>query len=251
MAKRVVDVLVPVALDRIPTEQGAATKLKRSCRATAEASSEEAIIVGYSPDANRVVELAREVLALAQIQQERPELAGDSVARRELLARFSEAQNQLELVLGQIVDNAIWYHRGSQERPYSSAGLSSLASDIADERFLHSPIITNELLNRLKPSGNARSAQKALLQRMALNEGVPRLGIEGFPAEGGLFTSMLDATGLYQKTKDGWRFVTPGTSGNDPANLLSLWEHADKLLQKGLGHTVGLEELFDVWRARI
>ena len=234
----------------IPTEQGVAAKLKQLCQATAEASSEEDIIVGYSSDASRVVELAREVLALAQIQQERPELAGDSVARRELLARFAEAQDQLELVLGRILDNAIWYHRGSQEKTYSSAGLSSLASDIADKRFFHSPIIANELLNRVKPSINARSAQKALLQRMALNERAPRLGIEGFPAEGGLFASVLDATGLHQETSDGWRFVAPGTRNSDPANLSPLWKHADKFLEKGTGRVINLEELFSVWRAR-
>jgi hypothetical protein len=234
----------------IPTERGATAKLKQLCQTTAETSSEEDIIVGYSPDASRVVELAREVLALAQIQQERPELAGDSVARRELLARFAEAQDQLELVLGRILDNAIWYHRGSKEKTYSSAALSSLASDIADKRFSQSPIIANELLNRLKPSSNARGAQKVLLQRMVLNEDTERLGIDGFPAEGGLFASMLDATGLHQKTNDGWRFVAPRTGGNDPANLLPLWTEADKFLQKGTGRVVSLEELFDVWRAR-
>ena len=234
----------------IPTEQGVAAKLKQLCQATAEASSEEDIIVGYSSHASCVVELAREVLALAQIQQERPELAGDSVARRELLARFAEAQDQLELVLGRILDDAIWYHRGSQEQTNSSAGLSSLVSDIADKRFFHSPIIANELLNRLKPSINARSAQKALLQRMALNERAPRLGIEGFPAEGGLFASVLGATGLHQETSDGWRFVAPDTSDSDPANLAPLWKRADEVLQKGTSRVVSLEELFDVWRAR-
>lgn len=234
----------------IPIEQGAAAKLKQLCQATAEASPKEDIIVGYSPDASRIIELAREVLALTQIRQERLELAGDSVARRELLARLAEAQDQLELVLGRILDNAIWNHHGSEERSYSSAGLSSLASDIADKRFPYSPIIPNELLNRLKPSSNARSAQKALLHRMALNEGAPRLGIEGFPAEGGLFASLLDATDLYQETSDGWRFVTPGTGGRDPAHLLPLWKHADEFLKKGTGRAVSLGELFDVWRAR-
>lgn len=234
----------------IPTEQSAATKLKQLCQTTAEAASDEDIIVGYSPDANRVVELAREVMALAQIQQERPELAGDNVARRELLARFSEAQDQLELVLGQILDNATWFRQGVKAQSYSSAGLSSLASDIADKRFAQAPRIANELLNRLEPSSNARTAQKALLQRMVLNEGTRRLGIEGFPAEGGLFVSVLDATGLHKETNDGWRFVAPGTGGSDPANLAPLWKSADKFLQKGTGRAISLEELFDVWRRR-
>jgi len=232
----------------VPNEPGEAVKLKQLCQATTEATTKKDVIVGYSADAIRVVELAREVLALTQIQQERPELTGDNVARRELLARLSEAQDQLELLLGQILDNATWYRHGSPEKSYSSAGLSSLASKVADRVFGSAPKIANELLNRVKPSSSARSGLNALLHRMVLNEGEPRLGIDGFPAEGGLFASVLDATGLYKKTKNGWRYVVPGAHGEDPANLLPLWERADDFLKSRTGRVVSLDELFDVWR---
>jgi hypothetical protein len=232
----------------VPNEPGEAAKLKQLCQATTEATTKKDVIVGYSADAIRVVELAREVLALAQIQQERPELTGDNVARRELLARLSEAQDQLELLLGKILDNASWYRHGSPEKSYSSAGLSSLASKVADKVFGSAPKIANELLNRVKPSSSARSGLNALLHRMVLNEGEPRLGIDGFPAEGGLFASVLDATGLYKKTKQGWKYVVPGANGEDPANLLPLWKRADEFLQSRTGRVVSLDELFDVWR---
>jgi hypothetical protein len=234
----------------IPTEQESITKLKRLCHEAANISTEADIIVGHSPQAGRVVELAREVLALAQIQQERPELAGDGVARRELLARLAEAQDQLERLLSQILDGAAWYRHKSKGESYSSAGLSALASEIADERFSRAPRIYNELLNRLKPSTNAAAAQKALLQAMVLKAGEARLGIEGFPAEGGLFASLLEATGLYRKTEDGWQFVAPGTNDTDPANLGPLWQQADHLLQQGAGRVTGLEELYDAWRVQ-
>ena len=69
------------------------------------------------------------------------------------------------------------------------------------------PVLRNELLGRTKPSSNAVAARNALLRRMALNEGDERLGIDGFPAEGGLYFSLLAATGLHDKTTEGWRFV--------------------------------------------
>ena len=233
----------------IPTEQESVAALKTHCFEAANTSSKADIIVGHSPLASRVVELAREVLALTQIQQERPELAGDSVARRELLARLAEAQDQLERLLTQILVSATWYRKEAKEQSYSSAGLSALASDIADKRFARGPRVANELLNRIKPSASANSAQKLLLQAMVLKEGEPRLGIEGFPAEGGLFASVLETTGLYRDTKDGWRFVAPGSDVADPANLAPLWKHADILLQKGAGRITGLEELYSAWRA--
>lgn len=233
----------------IPTEQESAAALKTLCFEAANASSDGDVIVGHSPQASRVVELAREVLALTKIQQERPELAGDSVARRELLARLAEAQDQLERLLSQILDSATWYRKRTKEQTYSSASLSALASDIADKRFARGPRVANELLNRVKPSASANSALKILLQAMVLREGEPRLGIEGFPAEGGLFASVLEITGLYRDTKDGCRFVAPGHDGADPANLAPLWKQADSLLQQGAGRAIGLEELYSAWRA--
>ena len=235
----------------IPTEQEGAEALKKLCQAAIQnSSSDEDVVIGYSADAGHVIELAREVMALAQIQQERPELAGDSVARRELLARLTETQDQLELLLGRILNNAVWFRRDAAERPLSSAELSSVASDIADDRFNQSPVILNELLNRLKPSPNARSGQKMLLQRMAMNVGEARLGIEGFPAEGGLFASVIETTNLYKQIDGVWKFVAPGTKGKDPANLAPLWKSADRLLQKTKTGVVALEQLFNLWRGR-
>src|SRR5262249_31658953 len=81
-------------------------------------------------------------------------------------------------------------------------------------------------------------------------EGKLRLGIEGFPAEGGLYASLLETTGLYRETEHGWRFVAPTTNGGDPANLAPLWKQADDLLQSKSGHIVGLEELYSAWRSQ-
>jgi hypothetical protein len=233
----------------IPTEGESEATLKRLCQKAPDLRNDIDIIVGHSPHAARVVELAREVLALSQIQHERPELQGDNVARRELLARLAEAQDQLERLLAQILDGATWYRHGSKQQPYSGVVLNELASEIADKRFNQTPRVFNELLNRLKPSSNANAAQKTLVQAMVSKEGEPRLGIEGFPAEGGLFASTLEKTGLYRETGDGWRFVGPDVD-SDAANIAPLWKRADELLQTGSGRLIGLGELYAAWRAR-
>ena len=83
---------------------------------------------------------------------------------------------------------------------------------------------------------------------MVLNEGEYRLGIEGFPAEGGLFESLLVATGLYRQTTNGWRFIEPEPRVQDPCCLAAAWREAVNLLKTNANRTVSVAELYDVWR---
>ena len=109
-------------------------------------------------------------------------------------------------------------------------------------------MLRNELVARVKPSSNAVAARNALLRKMVLNEGEQRLGIKGFPAEGGLFASLLEATGLYRNTLDGWRFVAPGSNADDYNNLAPTWQAAKDYLKTHSDRAVPLSEIYDVWR---
>ena len=170
------------------------------------------------------------------------------VARLEIETRIAEIQEQVESELGLALDSAVWRSRGLEPQKLEQAELNSLASDLADARFGESPRLKNELLNRIRPSSNAVAAQNVLLRRMALHEGRERLGIIGFPAEGGLFASLLEATRLYRDTFGGWRFVTP-KPGDDPCNLLPAWEGAARLLEANSHRAVSVGEIYKIWRA--
>ena len=128
--------------------------------------------------------------------------------------------------------------------------MNGFASGLADLRFQESPRIHNELLNRVKPSSNAVAAQNALLRRMAQNEGEQRLGISGFPAEGGLYASLLESTRLYRGTDHGWRFVAPDAGSGDPSNLAPAWSAAVQHLECHRDRAVSLSEVYDIWRER-
>ena len=82
---------------------------------------------------------------------------------------------------------------------------------------------------------------------MVQNEGVERLGIEGFPAEGGLFASILEASDVYRKTEQGWRFVAP-TASDDRCNFGPAWQVAVEFLACNQHRTVHLAEIYDIWR---
>lgn len=230
----------------IPTENESPQTAQLLCAQAGLKCSNWDVIVGLSKQSWTVNELALEILGTEKVHNESPELGGDSVARREVRARLSELQGQLETELNRAFDRAYWFQKLNDSQELSRKGLSILASDLADARFPMSPQIHNELLNRIKPSSNAIAAQNALLKRMVMNEGEQRLGIEGYPAEGGLFTSILEATKLYHN--DQGTFLSPGQDEEDPSNLRPIWEVATKHLQRNSFRTVSIAEIYNLWR---
>ncbi len=233
----------------IPTEEEGEEEAEDLCRKAARHSAAWDIVVGISKRSWAIMPLARELFALDSVRNDHPELAGDSVARREVAARLAALQALLETELHKAFDNAVWFRKSHQPKRLRQADLNSIASELADRRFEQSPCLHNELLNRQKPSSNAIAAQNSLLRRMVQNEGEPRLGIEGFPAEGGLFASVLESTGLYTQEGKGWRFVSPTESKADPCRLAPMWEAAFAHVKEHAKRTVAVSELFDLWRA--
>ena len=232
----------------IPTQGEVNEKVEHICRRAVDRSKDWNIVVGLPQDAWDISSLARELLALEQVSDETPELQGDQVARREVEARIALLQGRLESELDRASSNALWYRKHHRAEPLTRAELNSLASVLADARFKKSPRLHNELLNRSKPSGNGAAARNALLRRMVLSEGEARLGIKGFPAEGGLFASLLEATGLYRRTIQGWTFVAPTANDEDTRNLGPAWQAATRFLENNAYRTVSAAEIYDIWR---
>ena len=232
----------------IPTEGESENQAEELCRKAAHHSDAWDIVVGISKKSWTIVPLARELFALDSVRNDHPELAGDSVARREVSARLAALQALLETELHKAFDNALWFRKYRRPRSLRHADLNSIASDLADRRFEKSPCLHNELLNRQKPSSNAIAAQNNLLRRMVLNEGAPRLGIEGFPAEGGLFVSILEATGLYVLSGKIWRFALPTASVDDACRLAPIWKRATDCVKEHSNRTVAVSEVFNEWR---
>jgi len=232
----------------IATEGEKEEQAKDLCRQAASHSNAWDIIVGTSGSAQAVVPLARELLALEKVSNDHPELAGDPVARREVDARLADMHALLETELHKAFDNALWFHEHSQPTSLRQAELNTMASELAERRFSECPRLHNELLNRHKPSTSAITAQNRLLRRMVQNEGEPRLGIEGFSAEGGLFASILESSRLYAQEDESWRFVSPIEARDDPCFLTPMWEAALAHVKAHAKRTVAVSELLDLWR---
>ena len=228
--------------------QGDSPRTVKTIADSLAAGLPDGVVVGIPEETTwRIESLAQELVALEQVRDTTPELRGDRVARLEIETRIAEIQGQVEIELGLALDSAVWHGRGLEPQKLEQAELNSLASELAGARYGKSPRLKNELLNRIRPSSNAVAAQNALLRRMALHEGRERLGIIDYPAEGGLFASLLEATGLYRKTFGGWKFVSPKPE-DDPCNLLPAWEAAAGFLETNSHRAVTVGEIYEKWR---
>ena len=206
------------------------------------------LVVGLPQRQWDFTSLIRELVATERVRDESPVLQGDRIARREVEARINSLRSYIETELSAALDGARWFDRRGVGEILDRVQLNGFASDLADQRFQESPRIHNELLNRVKPSSNAVAAQNALLRRMAQNEGEARLGISGFPAEGGLYASLLEKTQLHCDTEQGWRFVAPVAGCGDPSNLAPAWKAAVQHLESHRDRAVPLSEIYDIWR---
>lgn len=233
----------------MPTEGESEEYAEEISREAADHSDPWDVVVGISKRAWAIVPLAHELFALESVSHNHPELAGDPVARREVAARLATLQALLETELHKALDNALWFRKHHQQpKRLRQADLNALASELADRHFGACPRLHNELLNRQKPSSNAIAAQNNLLRCMVLHEGKPRLGIEGFPAEGGLFASLLESTGLYAREGEQWRFVPPTEDTDDPYRLAPIWAAAFAHIKAQANRTVAVSDLFALWR---
>lgn len=234
----------------LPTDGETNDKLNDLCHQVVGIRSDIDVVSGYPQWSRSIVQRGQELIALNEVRISTPELAGDAVARREVEGRISYVVTNLEEDLQSAFDTADWVLPDGEQRSLGLRAINSLASELADKRYPTSPKVFNELLNRIKPSSNAVAAQKILLKAMVQHTDEPRLGIEGYPAEGGLYESLLAVSGLHAETKGQMSFVQPGRVSADMANVLPAWNDAREFLKENNNRAVNLGEIYERWQTK-
>lgn len=203
------------------------------------------VMVGIPTNHPRIAELSAELVALEQVK-DRHELSGDAVARREVYARLAATRADLEDQLQAAVSLAKW-HDGTDEVVEPGSKLSPVASGLAEELFSHSPPVWSELVNRDSVSSNSVRARSDLLHAMINAEGQEALGFEGFPAERGLYETLLKSTELHRQDASGtWRCLPPCDGFAE--GFAPLWE-ATRALFSDANARVGAHEVYALWSA--
>ncbi len=207
------------------------------------------VAIGLPSNARLIRELGDELLALEQVSKNRAELEGDSVARREVRARIAGIGARLEEELRNALHRAAWYVEGRARMGRQDRFLSRLVSKLADATYSRAPIVKSELVNREKPSSNSQAAVRLLLYRMASHPSSEFLGIKGFPAERGLYSTILSASGLHGRLANGtFGFQPPDLGHAVGRSFIPMWNSAEDILAKA-DAPVPLGRLYGKWAA--
>ena len=225
---------------------------RKACKTAAASSGALPVAVGLSENVRRISELGLELTALDEVRSDTPELEGDPIARREIRERMAAVAALFEEETRRAISDAIWYVKSNKsdcEVVEHRLPLSRLVSKLADNTFYESPIIRNELINKIKPSSNCQGGVRRLLYRMIDSSHIKNLGIEGFPPERSLYSTVLEATGLHGKHSEGYGFAdfhrTRIVAG---MNLSEIWKQAkDKLEKPKKQPLVSLDTLYKLW----
>jgi hypothetical protein len=232
----------------LPEADGNVRAAAAACRSASSTSNDQLVAIGLSRNACRIRDLGRELVGLEAVRAGRPELDGDSVARRELAARIAAVSAELEEELREGFAGAEWYANGARVELPAGASLSRLASDLADDRFNNCPRIHSELVNRQRPSSNTQAGVRDLMHTMISDAAKSGLGIEGFPIHGGLYSTVLSPAGLHKDRGDGrFGFAEPNNS-KIGRTFRPAWTAAKELFANDPG-PVSLDRLYGVWEA--
>ena len=229
----------------IPDSETPESKLADCCREASTKGGAYPVALGVPPNAHQIREAGTALLALEGIRNGHTSLEGDPVARRELEARLTVVRAELEEALRYGFVQASWYVRGTEREAGSSQAIAQIASSLADATFPLTPHIRSELVNREQPSSNSQGAVRALLHAMVNHTGEDDLGMEGFPAEMGLYRTVLKANGLHRSCKGVLDFRAPIQESGP--TLMPMWENAKELAEKQDGE-FPLLELYALWK---
>ena len=230
----------------IPGASEVEQELEETCRQASEMTGLWPVAIGVPPDPRLIREMGSELVALEWVRTNRPELEGDQVARREVASRIAAVSAQLEEKLRASFDQATWFVRGKSYERTEARSLARLVSQLVDETFPKAPVVQSELVNRERPSSNIQGAVRRLLHAMVGRSGEECLGIQGFPAERGLYSTVLDAAGMHGPTKDGLGIKAPNECHPVGSTFLPMWQRAEHLLEATCG-PVPLSELYSAW----
>lgn len=178
--------------------------------------------VGSVSDSYRLREIASELVAVERIIRDHPQLEGDRIARREIGARQSRCIDDLHRSIDGALDSAQWWLAPLPRKPIS-APLAMVASLLADHGFPNAPIIKSELLQRDRPSSNAVAALRELCYAMVSRPHDAELGMVGYPAERGLYLTLVKPFGLHAETEPGICDFTDPDEGEQGQSLQPAW----------------------------
>ena len=122
------------------------------------------VLIGFLQNDSHFFPILKEIQLLLWIEHNNSEISGDPVARYEVESRKQYLAGRVKESITSSIMAVRWHYWGLNKE-YKAEGKSAnvIASELADRIYDKSPIIHNEIANRIKPSGNTNAAMKQLL----------------------------------------------------------------------------------------
>jgi hypothetical protein len=212
------------------------------CKAVAKRlmKSGRVIAVGGATDSFALRSSAAELTAVERVFRDHPQLEGDRIARREIAARQSQCIDVLHRTLEAALEGAKWVLSPKPGKALREP-LALIASALADAGYPDAPILKSELLQRDRPSSNSMAALRDLAHAMVSQFGTQDLGMTGYPAELGLYLTVVKPFGLHREIEPGrFDFAAPDDGGQG-RSLRPAWALIDTAGDQNL------EEVYARW----
>lgn len=195
--------------------------------ARALTTSGRVIALGSASESFALRSAAAELMAVERVFREHPQLEGDRIARREIAARQSRCIDELHRKLEAALEGAKWYLAPAPNKSHSGP-LAIIASALADVGYAKAPILKSELLQRDKPSSNSMAALRDLAHAMVNAGEQQQLGMTQYPAELGLYLTVIKPFGLHREVSPGsFEFTDPDDS-KAGQSLKAAWDVIDQ-----------------------
>jgi len=195
------------------------------------------VIIGSSKNFIEFFNYALEIAALKRVKTTVSAIEGDAIAKKELNGRLSVYQNLLFNSLYLNFENANWTFN---KEKIKETNLSSIASIVSDKVFHATPIIHNELVVRDKLSSMSMSGAANLITHIFNDSHKKNLGMEGHPAEFGIYLSIIKSNNLHIKKGDEYEFSLEKTKNS---TLKFMYEDFLKII-KGTKEAVNVNDLY-------
>jgi hypothetical protein len=207
------------------------------------------VLVGVSKNALRITDLSQELAAAEHVLTSRTELEGDSVARKEISSRLGSLKASLQEELSEAFRTTSWFLRGVCVNKEKSVTITEMASDIAEEIFDQTPVINSELINRDELSSNIVKARRQLMYKMLQDASLSKLGYEGYPADAGLYYTVLHDSGLHMRRGPlGWAFGKAKDDNGNGGSYQRLWATTEDLFKNSTDR-IRLTDVYSIWQA--
>lgn len=203
------------------------------------------VVIGIPENPALIIDAAVDVGAHADALRRAKSAGADWVALRELRERHAAATVTLDHIVeqqcGSTSASVRWYRveNGKATLVRGKRTLSSVLSNVCDDRYPAAPLVRNEMLARRSLTSQGARARRELLTAMIENPHEPLLGLEGYAPERAMYEALLAKPGIHKARQGVLGFGAPRR--NDTFNFGPAWQAIEDALVASEGEPDGIQ----------